>query len=127
MHRVLELGGMEARISNVNIFLDKFEFTSAQVETITGLLGLVGRMTQLKAFPPKVSDPPFSVEFREDGNHLLTAPSGSLTFTFETIDDLIQDINKATAISLDMQRLAPNTIPRGGPIGPTPGDIIEGR
>ena len=125
--KVLELGGMQARITNVSVFLDKFEFTSAQVESITGLLGLVGRMAELKAFPPKVSDPPFSVEFREDGNHLLRADSGSLTFTFDTIDDLIQEINKANAISLDMQRLAPETIPRGGPIGPTPGDIIEGR
>ncbi len=69
MYRATEIGGMKARISNISIWLNEFHFTSAQVEKITGLLGLVGRMAELKAFPPKVSDPPFSVEFREDGNH----------------------------------------------------------
>jgi len=133
MYRETEIGGMKARINNISIFLDDFHFTSAQVEKITGLLGLVGRMAELKAFPPKVSDPPFNVEFKEDGNHLLSCgggyldPTGSVPFTFESIDELIQHINTVNAISLDMQRLAPETIPRGGPIGPLPGDIIEGR
>lgn len=125
----MEFGERKVNVSDRQIRIDGLNISPAEAGKITGLLGIAGKMGNLKALPPEIGDPPFSIMFKEDGNHCLVREftSQEIFFTFDNIDETIQTINKCLDMSLDIQKLAPSTPPRGGPIGPEPGDIIEGR
>lgn len=105
-----------------------FSFSPAESTKLTGLIGFAGSMAELKALPEEISDPPFVIKFTEDGTHQVTRENSEATisFTFETIDEIIQALNTFIGIALDMQRITPNPIPRGG-FGPGAPDIIDGR
>ncbi len=114
MERTLEFGEWKAYITSSGVVLDEFKFSPAEKDKITGLLGIVGGMASFKAFPPEIGDPPFEVQFKEDGNHhLIREFSGDcIHFTFEQVDELIKAGQEATAVSVDIQKLSPTYPPR---------------
>lgn len=130
MGRLIEIGGIKAFIEQTRVTLRDtgFSFSPAESAKLTGLLGFAGSMAELKALPEEISDPPFVISFTEDGEHKVTRENSDATisFTFETIDSLIQTLNTCVEIALDMQRITPSPIPRGN-FGPGAPDIIDGR
>lgn len=130
MGRLIEIGGLRAYIEQSRVvFRDSgFTYTPAEAIKLTKLLGFAGSMAELKALPEEISDPPFVIKFTEDGNHQITREESEpmITFTFETIDDMIKAVSACADIALDMQRINPKPLPRGG-LGSGVPDIIDGR
>jgi len=84
-------------------------------------------MAKLRSLPPRIADPPFKIEFQENGKHILGRTEGpSLTFQFDGISDLIDIVEKSLAVSLDMTRLQPKVSGFKNLSGGTP-DIFDGR
>ena len=86
--------------------------------------------TRLRNFLKKNSDKTFQMMECEDcigATYLHHQGFKNAEFSFNELDKLIVAINECLDISLDIQKLAATVRPRGGPIGPTPGDVIEGR
>lgn len=127
MERTLESKGKTYKITNNSIQVDKFVLTPGEVPKIANLLGIAGSMASLRALPPEIIDEPFSIEFKEDGNHELIRNSNdnSVSFTFEQVDDMVSNIQMALDVSLDLQKIAPKKIPQYQ--GALSADIIEGR
>jgi hypothetical protein len=127
LEKKIELDGRIAIVSGTTISLDGFNYSPAEVEKITGLLGLTGSMAGLRSLPPEISNPPFKVEFQESGVHKFTREDGSnIGFEFDEISEIIEVIEKTLAISLDLVKLQPKTYPVSDLTSGMP-DIIEGR
>ena len=128
MDRVLELGSRKFTVNNSRIIIgEDFILVPGEVSIATGLLGMAGSMANLRALPPEIKDEPFEVQFEPDGNHKLvrSANDTSVEFTFEGVDELIQHLNMALDVSIDIQKINPPVaVPQ---LGEPHGDIFEGR
>ena len=113
-------------INNQLIRVGNFTFTPAEGEQITHLLSVAGRMSTLKALPEKIKKNSFTVFFDSEGNHKVERGGASIFFNFENIDKVINEINSAVGISIDMQKLSPKTTV-GINHSASSGDVFEGR
>jgi hypothetical protein len=111
------------------IKIDDFIYRPADAPKITALLGFAGSMSEMKTLPPTIEDPPFIIEFSEDGGLTLNSGNGgSVKFSFADIDTLINLVDDLVKVAIDQHTLRP----RGRAIGsvstmPGEGDVIIGR
>lgn len=113
MDRKIRFGDKEFIINNNLIRIGKeFQATPAEIPKISEILGLAGSMSSLNVLPPEIKNPPFTVEFMEDGNHKLIRESDEsfITFSFEDVDSVVKYFQMALAVALDLQKISPQTI-----------------
>ena len=110
MQRDITFGPFTATVRAQSIKIGGFEFSPGQRDRLVGLLGIVEELSHAKALPATVGNPPFRVEFNEDGNHVLFLPEGDgdLVFTFESMNDLFETVNGAYNVAIDLIKLQPN-------------------
>lgn len=127
MERTYNINNHKYKVTNENISIDEMKLTPGEVSTIVELLGIAGSMSGLRALPPEISSGSFTIEFSEDGNHLLIRDfdPNTIQFTFEDIDNIINDIQMCLDSALDLQKISPKVVPHVH--GHDSGDIIEGR
>ncbi len=125
--RTLTLNGKTYKINNLVIQVDgKLNLSPGEVDIATGLISMAGAMSNMKTLPAEISNSPFVIRFMEDGNHLLEKGSReSINFTFEEIDDIIAGLLMAQNVSVDLQKLAPQSIPVH--FGEGIPDVFDGR
>lgn len=125
--RTLHFNGKSYKINNLIIQVDgKLTLSPGEVNIATQLISLAGSMSGMKTLPAEISNSPFTIRFMEDGNHFLEKGSReSINFTFEEVDNIIEGLQMAQNVSVDLQKLAPQSIPVH--FGEGVPDIFDGR
>ena len=110
------------------ITVEGLRFAPAEADNLKSAVSFAGGMREFPGLPPFIEFEQFTVEFTEDGT-LRVFRSGSpeeITFSFDTVDDLILTIQKASEICLDQKRLRPSPRHVGSLDMFNSGDVIEG-
>ena len=111
------------------IRINGFAFAPAEAEGLKNAVSFAGGMREFPALPPTIEYGAFTVQFNEDGTLVLTRTrgQGKIEFSFDTVDALVQTINAALGISVDLKRLKPSPRHAGSLSMFNSGDVIEGR
>jgi hypothetical protein len=127
----LNMGMFEATVGE-NISVGDVTLAPAEVEKATSILDTAGKMHAMRVLPPFINNPPFTVEFTEGEESLvlLFGRKGEgnprVSFSFDTVDDLITILNESLKKHTDKLSLRPS--PRAtGQVSSLPGDVYEGR
>lgn len=127
----IKLDRFTVNTTDQHIFIDNFKFTPAEADRISNLISIAGAMSELRALPESISDPPFFIRFNELGELVLDRANDAksvLNFEFKEVDEILRVIDEAVAISIDQHKLRPNPRSVGGVANMLPsGDVIEGR
>jgi hypothetical protein len=126
MNTVIKMGKWTTHITPDEIDIDGFKFRPAEASKITSLLGFAGGMSEMKALPGEIEDPPFKIMFSDYGDLTLVSENKSSfpEFKFADIDNLIVLINDMVKVSIDNHVLRPgargktnfNSLPGDGDI-----------
>lgn len=111
------------------ITIDEIRFAPAEADALKEAVSFAGGMRDFTSIPPSIDSNQFTVQFFEDGTLILTRTGqpGQITFSFDTVDTLVEAITQATAICVDMKRLKPSPRHSGSLDMFNSGDVIEGR
>jgi len=125
--RTLSINGKSYKINNLIITInDSLHLSPGEVNIATALVSLAGQMSNMSKLPAHISNDPFTIQFMEDGNHILSRGTReAITFTFEEVDNIIEGLQMAQGVAVDLQKLAPQTIPSF--VGPGVPDVFDGR
>jgi len=126
--RTLNINGKKYNINNLIIKIDdKLSLSPGEVDIATALISMAGQMSSMPRLPAEIQNEPFTIEFKEDGNHTLRKGyrGEEISFTFEEVDDIISGLQMAQSVAVDLQKLAPQTMPTF--IGPGVPDVFDGR
>lgn len=126
--RTLDINGKKYKINNLIITIeDSLTLSPGEVDVATGLISMAGQMSDMKKLPAQIQNEPFVIEFKGDGNHVLRKGfrGEEITFTFEEVDDIISGLQTAQGVAIDLQKLAPQTMPTF--VGPGVPDVFDGR
>jgi hypothetical protein len=107
-----------------------FEIAPAEGEVLTEAISFAGGMRDFPRLPEQIGFPPFLVFFHEDGTLVIRRENGTggkLEFAFNTVDQLVNAVNRAVEISRDAKRLRPSPRVTSSNLFGNEGDIIEGR
>jgi hypothetical protein len=124
------MADFEIEADSETIKVDGFEIAPAEGEVLTKAISFAGGMRDFPRLPPQIGFPPFVVEFYEDGTLVVKRANGTgekLKFAFNTVDRLINAVNRAVEISRDAKRLRPSPRVTSSNLFGNEGDIIEGR
>jgi hypothetical protein len=87
-------------------------------------------MRDFPQLPPQIPYECFVVRFSEDGTLTLArgnGEGGSITFSFDTVDQLILAVDSASGVSVDKKRHSPSPRHAGSLDMFNSGDVIEGK
>ena len=111
------------------IRIDGFTFSPAEADTVKAAVSFAGGMRDFPQLPPRIPYEAFIVEFSEDGTLTLKRSgdeSTCITFSFDTVDQLVLAVAAASGISVDKKRHDPSPRHAGSLDMFNSGDIIEG-
>ena len=119
----------ELDITSEWIIVEGLRFAPAEADNLKSAVSFAGGMREFPGLPPFIEFEQFTVDFNEDGT-LVASRTGypeKIRFSFDTVDDLILTIQKASEICLDQKRLRPSPRHSGSLDMFNSGDVIEGR
>ncbi len=110
------------------ITVEGIRFAPAEADNLKSAVSFAGGMREFSFLPPSIEFHQFTVQFFEDGTLVVsrTGYSEEIRFSFDTVDDLILTIQKASEICLDQKRLRPSPRHVGSLDMFNSGDVIEG-
>ena len=130
MQNKVSEGDYEILVTNNDMNFHGLKFTPAEAGKITRLIGLAGKMSNLPALPEDIREDHFNIFFSEEGGLRLVRgdhQGEGVDFTFDNTDDLINLINSAVQVHIDMNRLSPQPKATGQLNMDRGGDVYEGR
>ena len=112
------------------IRVDGFTFAPAEADDVKAAVSFAGGMREFEALPPQINYSAFVVGFSEDGTLTLArgnGEGGSVTFSFDSVDQLIIAVDNAAGMSIDKKRHDPSPRHAGSLDMYNSGDVIEGK
>ena len=111
------------------ITIEGVRFAPAEADALKSAVSFAGGMRDFPRLPPSMPFEQFTVEFNEDGTLVVfrTGSPGNITFSFDTVDQLVLAIQQATDICLDQKKHRPSPRHSGSLDMFNSGDVIEGR
>ena len=111
------------------IEIDGFRIAPGEADVLKSAISFAGGMREFPSLSPSIPYGRFVVTFSEDGTLVVSRAGvpGGITFSFDTVDQLVLTISKAAQLSMDRKTLKPAPRATGALDFFNSGDIIEGR
>jgi len=109
MTNPLKFGPFEVKVNSNDITIESLSFTPGEAGILTQFMGFAGSMGKFPALPKQIGNPPFEIQFKEDGGGVLLRPGeiGHVEFEFADVDTFIDAVNAAVDVCKDERTLRP--------------------